>query len=189
MSAGSATSSADLHRLHAERGDILYRHLHRLLARASASEVDTAFREVWRRSLAHGRADPWLTLLRQAYLAAGEHESRRFAPAYPVIAPEDAAAGHAAWLAIATPPAHETLTDAKALAQWHQLGDGVVAAIGDLPLHHRAAILLHHDLMLPLADIALVLQQAPQTVGSLVWEALLQVRSRVGAGWSATAHG
>lgn len=172
---------AELARLHAERGDTLYRTLGRLMAGLGAPQVDAACHEAWRRTLAHPRADPWLTLLRQAYLVAAEHLSRHAAPAAPpALLPHEAAAAHAAWLAVATPPPGAVLADPEDIQRWRQLGDGVVTALAELPLHQRAAILLHHDLMLPLSDIALVLQQAPQTVRTMVWTALLHLRCRVG---------
>lgn len=190
--------------LHAERGDLLYRHLRRLLASASAAQLDAACLDVWRRTrraLTAAPAGParqdspaisaWLSLLREAYLVAATHLARHPVPPVLPLAPEAAAAGHAAWLAIEPPRPMDTPSpfDAPAASErWQQLGDAVVSAIAELPLPHRAAILMHHDLMLPVAEIATVLDESATTVRALLWTALLHLRCRVGAELSADAH-
>ncbi|GAP35638.1 hypothetical protein ISF6_1411 [Piscinibacter sakaiensis] len=172
---------AELVRLHGERGDILYRTLGRLMAGLGSAEVDAACHETWRRTRAQPRADPWLTLLRQACLVAEEHLARHTVlDAAPALLSHQAAAAHAAWLAVPAPPPGAVVSDGEEIRHWRRLGDVMLIALAELPLQHRAALLLHHDLMLPLSDIALVLQQPTQTVHEMVWTALLHLRCRVG---------
>lgn len=177
--------------LHAERGDILYRHLRRLLAGASAVRLDAACREVWRRCLADRspEAARWPAVLRQAYLVAVDHVARHPEPAPPPLDPALAAFGHATWMALSAPRTGLAHVDAEQAARWRHIGDEVLGAIRELPLPHRAAILLHHDLMLPMADIALVLGESPQAARALVGTALLHLRCRVGAGLAAANRG